>query len=699
MSNATQSFEKFNSIHIWLFILNAISALALIVFIAWNLFVLARQRKRERLGTRLTFRLVLIFVLLSVVPVTIVYYFSIQFIYRGVDSWFDVKIEEGLENALELSRASLDVQTKDLLRKVEEAQNQLRDIPEEMASIVIADIRRDIDAAEVSLLGKNSRIIASSNEDTTSIVPRITPENNLFKVMPGQPRVDLDPIKDKGLHTRIIMAVDRGDADLEKWVITALFPVSERLNDLAERVNSASISYENLAVARRGLKSVLMLTLSLVLGVSLLSAVWGAFFAARRFVAPVRVLVSGTQAISAGDYSRQLPSVGQDELGDLVSSFNDMTRKIAQVRDEAKRSQQQAEKQRTYLETVLGHLSSGVLTINAEHIIKTGNTAAEQILSIDMMELIEKRLDRIAENYPHLETFVEVLAKRVTGIQRDWSEQIVYHGKEGKQILVCRGVPMPGGLSGRNGYVIVFDDVTEFIQAQRDSAWGEVARRLAHEIKNPLTPIQLSAERLRRKYLDKMAIEDGELLEKSTRTIVQQVDTMKEMVNAFAEYARSPQIKPQLIDIREFIDEVVCLFRGSEERVEFELDIAENVPLIPFDPGRMRQILNNLIRNAIESAGKNIKVMITAAVTSGNEYLELLISDNGDGFAEDIIAHVFDPYVTTKSKGTGLGLPIVKRIIEEHGGTIFASNCHILGGARMKIILPLAEKSQRESIG
>jgi nitrogen fixation/metabolism regulation signal transduction histidine kinase len=433
-----------------------------------------------------------------------------------------------------------------------------------------------------------------------------------------------------------------------------------------------------------------VLTLSLVLLLSLLFAVWTAFFLARRLVSPVSGLAEATRAVAEGDYGTQLPPAGNDELGFLVRSFNDMSRRIAQARDAAKRGQVQIEGQRAYLEAVLSRLSSGVLALDVEGRLRTSNQAAANILDVALDAVNGCTLAEIVARHPELAPMTERLAAHVESGDAEWREELTLDTAEGRRSLMCSGAALPGG-HGTGGHVIVFDDVTALIQAQRDAAWGEVARRLAHEIRNPLTPIQLSAERIRKKYLDSLAPEEAEVLDRCTRTIIQQVDTMKSMVQAFSAYARPPRLVMVAVDVNELVSDVVELFRGADERPSFVLDLQPDLPPLNCDVGRIRQLLNNLVRNAME-AGRTVgRYGVTISTRKvdgpGGRMVEIQVRDDGPGFADQVLDQIFEPYVTTKPKGTGLGLPIVKKIVEEHSGRISARNTD--GGALVSVILPV----------
>jgi nitrogen fixation/metabolism regulation signal transduction histidine kinase len=445
------------------------------------------------------------------------------------------------------------------------------------------------------------------------------------------------------------------------------------------------------------------MTLSLVLALSLLSAVWAAFFSTRRLVAPIRDLAEGTRAVAAGDYDKRLPVSSNDELGFLVQSFNDMTRKIAQARDAVSMSRQQAESQRVYLMALLERLSSGVLTLDSQQHLRTANAAASQLLNTDLGAALGRTWEEIAAAHPHLAEFGGAIGRHLSApAQQDWREECVMTTPAGRQTLMCRGTLLPGADGAEPDYLVVFDDVTALIQAQRDAAWGEVARRLAHEFKNPLTPIQLSAERLRHKYLKTMDAKDAEVLDRSTHTIVQQVEVMKDMVNSFAEYARNPQMQPRPMQLNQLVNEVLDLYRGGGAGAQFYVRLEPDLPLIEADPGRLRQLLHNLIKNSLEAMsgkrGSRIIVGTRSVLDHDTRFVELWVEDRGPGIPEEIMAQLFEPYVTTKPKGTGLGLAIVKKIVEEHGGTLTAENPKE-GGACLKIRFPVLSTLQVSDSG
>lgn len=684
----------------WMLLVNVVGLVGLVILVGINLMRLVRQYRDAEPGSRLTVRMVLLFVLLSVLPLGVVFYFSMQFLLSGIDSWFNVEVEKALQDALALSQTSLDLRKRELLKRTIDLSNELRGASEDSLALNLSDLRSTHDAVELALIGQNSRILAFSSADPTQIVPNRPSDDVMMQLRQGNTYVELEPIRDSGIHVRVAIPVPREGGEGEARYMQALYPIHTRLNPLADSVQSSYAQYKKIAVQREPLKKSFSLTLSMVVLLSMLFAVWAAFFFSRRLVAPITDLVEGTRAVAEGNYDKRLPVTTRDELGFLVRSFNDMTRRISRASAEAMHSQRQVEEQHAYLEAVLAHLSSGVITLDRELVLQTVNAAASHILDADLQQYVGTPMADIVKAHTHLQRFVEVLMPHFDVENQGWQEEIVLLGPAGRQVLICRGTTLMTDQVGRGDYVIVFDDVTALIQAQRNAAWGEVARRLAHEIKNPLTPIQLSAERLRHKYLRSMSMEEGELLDRSTNTIVQQVESMKEMVNAFAEYARAPRMEFSTVDLNQLIRDVVELYTGTNSGVDIRLQLDDNGPLIEADSGGLRQLLHNLIKNAQESTAQavaRIDISTHCMNEAGCRYAELRVRDYGEGFADEQQGDYFEPYVTTKPKGTGLGLAIVKKIVEEHGGVIRAENIGAdqAGGAQVIVWLPVLMENRR----
>ena len=690
LSDATQNSARFGQLYSMLLVVTVLGLVALIALIGFNLVQLLRQVRERRAGARLTVRMVAMFSLLAVTPVLVVYYFSVTFLRAGIDSWFDVRIEAALDDALELGRASLGVRMREMLKQTEELAFELASVSDDQAPLLLDDVRRRTDATEMMLVASQGHIVASSNVDPTAIVPNRPSDTTVLQVRQSGPYIGLEPIGDQGLHVRVAVALPEVSLTTEPRILHALYPITERLNSLAESVQEAYAQYRELAYLRKPLKTSFTLTLSLVLLLSLLTAVWAAFYSARRLVAPLRDLAEGTRAVAEGDFGTKLPASGGDEVGFLVESFNDMTRKLARARDETRQSQHQVEAQRAYLEAVLRRLSTGVLTLDEQHRLVTANQAASQILGIEADGYEGATLTEIGVSHEQAAALAETLTRHADEGTDDWREQLIVFGASGRQVLMVSGARMASADGGEAGQVVVFDDITTLLQAQKNAAWSEVARRLAHEIKNPLTPIQLSAERLRHKYMARLDDDETQVFDRLTRTIVQQVESMKSMVNAFSDYSRSPQMELRMLDVNELVGDVVELYRG-DGKARASMSLGESVPPLHADAGRLRQVLHNLVRNALDAdEGSNSAVLVStcSAQDAARSFIDICVHDHGPGFPADIIDRVFEPYVTTKPKGTGLGLAIVKKIVEEHGGMVWAEN-DPNGGASVTMRFPV----------
>ncbi len=619
----------------------------------------------------------------------LVYGFSLNFLQRGIDSWFNVQVDRGLEDALELSRTALDLRMRDVLKQTVRIADSVADSDGEQVARRLDDLLDFGEASELTLFGRGSRIIATATAYPSSALPEPPPDTVLLQVRQGRNYVGLEPIRDTGFHIRVVVRV----ATLRQRGTAAASAVSgDRPPESAGGRGAGRLrQLQGADLPAGAAQGQLHLILSLALLLAVLAAFWAAFYTARRLVQPLRELAEGTQAVAAGQFDKQLARAGSDELGFLVQSFNQMTRNLAQARDAAQRSQELVESQRAYLETVLARLSSGVLTLDQAGRLQTCNAAASQILGVDLQAFVGTHSQRIAVEQPVLQDLIEAITPQLTQ-GGDWRQEITWFSGAGRRILMCRGSSLPDTVGLRGGHVVVFDDITHLMQAERDAAWAEVARRLAHEIKNPLTPIQLATERIRHKYLKQFDAEQGRVLDRGTHTIIQQVQAMKEMVDAFNEYARPPRLRLEPVEMNEFIAEVLYLYRDYPAGVEIKLDLAREPLPINADKGRLRQLLHNLVKNAIEAIrdghGSTLWIGTPREHVTGADCVELSLRDDGPGFPDNILNSAFEPYVTTKPKGTGLGLAIVKKIVEEHGGWIQLES-PADGGARVVVRLPL----------
>ncbi len=646
LAHSAENSGDFNRRQPWILLLNSCAVIALGVLLARKLWQLYRDFHDHVPGSRLTVRTVVMFGSLVVVPLLIVYLFSLEFLNYGIDSWFRGETRQGLNDALELSRSALDLRLHEQSRRTENFARVITGLTGTELAVRLDAERRETQAADVTVFDRGGRVT---------------------NVPAGR-----------------FVLID--------------YEVPAELSGLADAVQDAYLNYGDLSASRQPLKINFMLTLTLVLLITMLAAVYGAVWSAQRLTRPVKDLIAGTRAVGKGDFGTRLQLPSRDEMGFLVHSFNDMTKRLRRTSEEAAISRQAVERERERLAVILSRLSSGVLVIDAALRLRSANESAGAILGCDFAAAAELPLASGAGDGTLLGGFVSALRARLATGEREWREQLSLRDEAGPRVLLWACTPLPDE-GEHSGLVIVFEDITALLNAQRNAAWGEVARRLAHEIKNPLTPIQLSAEQLRRKLLAGLDTEHARLLERTTRTIVQQVDAMKQRVNAFGDYARTPEMQLAQFSLNQLAGEVVELYRLQDPALLISLDLDPELPEIEADRGRVRQILANLLSNGIEvlagTSGGAITVRTRWLKVGKPAQAEITVSDNGPGFREDILRRAFEPYVTSKARGTGLGLAIVQRIVEEHGGRITAENL-AGGGARVRVLLPAAVDKRTE---
>ncbi|MSP86356.1 MAG: HAMP domain-containing protein [Methylotenera sp.] len=676
LSNASANTAASGEYYTLLVALNILLAAFLVVVVGFQIWRLSRQIRNRVVGSRFTMRLLASFAMMAIIPGLIVYLVSVNFLTRSIESWFNVKVEAALEGGLNLGRTALDIMLVDIKEKGESMASSLAFQPANTHSI-LNDLREKSGIQDATLLTVQGRILEVSNSDSTSILPELP---SVTQLRQARTRVvaSIEPISQKGLYLRVLAPVNVRDLTGETRILQLLQPVPKPLASTAEAVQEVYQDYQQLSYSRASLREVFALTLTLVMMLAMLGAVAVAFVLSRRLSAPLTVLAEGTKAIASGDYSTMLPAHGKDELGVLVQSFNSMTQQLDDATKAADRNRSRVEAARGYLETILAHLSSGVIALNKRGELRTFNEAAMNILGLQLEHYVGDTLDKIIAKQLRLESFFQAISAHnqltdaETGVPVDLNKnelltQIELVTEQGKQILTLRGTSLPDG-----GYVAVFDDATSMVQAQRDAAWGEVARRLAHEIKNPLTPIQLSAERMAHKLLNKLDDADAKMLKRSTETIVNQVDALKRMVNEFSEYARSPAPQLQKLDFNKLIREVVSFYDLPVNKIMLSLE--KQACAIKGDSTMLRQVIHNLLQNSQDALSDQADALIEIKTKADGQVLVFTVQDNGAGFPEQMMLHAFEPYMTTKSQGTGLGLAIVKKIIEEHKGNIKIEN-------------------------
>ncbi|GDX54387.1 two-component sensor histidine kinase [Methylophilaceae bacterium] len=691
LSKASSSSEFISgSSYTIVLILSSFFILSLIAIIANQIKKLFRNIKKDVMGSRLSMRLVISFTLMAVIPGLIVYLVSVNFLTRSIESWFNVKVESALDGGLKLGQKALDIMLTDLELKAERMALSLSSLPETSQYAALSDLREKTGVQDATIISDQGKIIAVSSNDAESFLPALPTliqlkqaENNIY----GK----IEPITNKGLYLRVLAPINGTSVSNERLILQILQPVPNSLSTLAESVQDVFQDYQKLSYSRDSLKLIFSITLTLVLMLAILTAVAIGFLLSRKLSEPLALLAEGTKKIAKGNFKTMLPEKGKDELGVLVRSFNSMTRQLDQATQTSENNQIRLESARSYLETVLAHLSSGVIVINDAMEIKSFNIAASKILQVDLSKNKDQLLTSISNKNKLLKDFVVSIQEEIKTSNRKMQPEIIkqfeVRYEKNNQVLSLQITTLPQNKV--NNYVLMIDDITMMIQAQRNAAWSEVARRLAHEIKNPLTPIQLSAERIKHKLGSKLNKDDTEILDKAVSTIVNQVDAMKTMVNEFSEYARAPKLNLESTDINETIIEICHLFENSG--IKITTNLLKRLPKIKVDANMMRQVLINLIQNSQDAMVNNTKKpSIKINTNKYKNYLILSIEDNGPGFSEDILKKAFEPYVTTKSHGTGLGLAIVKKIIEEHEGTIVIENIKS-GGSHINIQLPISK--------
>jgi len=674
--------------------LNGVVVLALLVLVVVQLRTMWREYRQRVFGSRLKSRLMLMLALMAVLPGALVYGVSLQFAMNSIESWFDVRVDSALEGGLNLGRNVLDRQLAELTEKARSMAIDLGDAGDSkvLRATQLNRLREQAGAQTATLLSASGQVVVSSSVDTEKLLPDLPSAVQLRQARQGRGLSQVEGDARAGLTLRVLVPVTGGALTVETRVLQVTQPVPPAIAKSAASVEAAYRDYQELSLGRAGLKRIYSLTLTLTLLLALFAAIALAFFLAKRLAAPLLILAEGTQAVAAGDFTPRAALETHDEMGVLTQSFNRMTRQLDDARQDTERHRGQVEAARAYLESVLANLSAGVLAFDRDFVLRATNRGASAILEDDLDALESLPL---ADWTGHA-TLIEAIREGFAGVASgdspgtEWQRQIDIKQREGAtKVLLLRGSTLPE--AGGGGYVVVFDDITELIAAQRSAAWGEVARRLAHEIKNPLTPIQLSAERLQLKLTDRLDADGRAMLDRATTTIVKQVEAMKSMVNDFRDYARTPPAQLQPLDLNALVMEVLGLYENSRATVATEL--TPDLPRVPGDATQLRQVIHNLLTNAAEASadlpGPAAQPEILIVTRRDGKGVVLGVSDNGSGFPAQILAHAFEPYVTTKDTGSGLGLAIVKKIVDEHHGEVRISN-RKPRGAEVSIRLPLA---------
>ncbi|PUA17380.1 ATP-binding protein [Glaciimonas sp. PCH181] len=735
LASASENSVFFDKYYSWLFGLNALVAFALLGLVCLLLGRLYSRYKRGKFGSRLMAKLVLLFATIGILPGVIIYLVSVQFVSRSIESWFDVRVESALESGLNLGRAALNSSLTDLMAK---SKSIALELSEETSSGQVSQLTRLRDQnLEASIITSTGQVVASVGGRLGTLTPilpnaamlRQARQSRGFSAIESEldsgndtasnTQTDLpastvnDANNNLRLHVVIEIPPPINSLSLqnETRFLQILQPVPAYLATNAEALRAASSEYQERSLARSGLRKIYLVTLTLTLLLAIFGAIISAFLIASDLAKPLLLLAEGTKAVAEGNLSPRPIVASSDELGTLTQSFNMMTRQLSDARASVERNRNELENAKAYLESVLANMSAGVMVLDEDFHLVTSNQSVQRILQYDLNPHIGQPLN-IIDGLSHFAEIItrafseqnaQFAAGKIGESRLHWQQQIEIPRRidsiDSDDIsLLARGSRLP--VNNRDGYVVVFDDISDVISAQRSIAWGEVARRLAHEIKNPLTPIQLSAERLQMKLEDKLMTQDAAILKKSTSTIVNQVAAMKRMVDDFRDYAKTPPAVLSELDLNVLIAEILHLYMAGDERDMIHAALAPQLPHIMGDATQLRQVIHNLLQNAqdavtdpiAEVAAPRIDVVTERISYQGSDgrpstAVRLSITDNGPGFSSKILSRAFEPYITSKPRGTGLGLPMVKKIVDEHGGRIDLHNRSDTKGARILILL------------
>ncbi len=723
LTQATNNRELYERNYGRLFAINVVVAGLLLLVIGWIAARLVSRLRRGRFGSRLLVKLAAIFALVGFAPGVLIYVVSYQFVSRSIESWFDVKVEGALDAGLSLGRATLDTLANDLANKTRVAAAQLGDTPDVSAGLALERIRDQLSANDAILWSGSGQLIASAGQSRFQLNPERPSPQQLRNTRSQRSVAIIEGLDEAGLASGVAsvsnarikaLAVVSSSgvgllAEPRFLQVTQMLPSTLVANAIA--VQEANREYQERALGREGLRRMYIGTLTLSLFLAVFGAVLLAVLLGNQLAKPLLLLAAGVREVAAGDLSPKPILMGKDELGGLTRSFAEMTQQLADARDAVDKSMGQVSAARANLQTILDTLTAGVIVLDSQGRILSSNPGATRILRVPLAAFEGQPLSGIEG----LEAFGAGVQSQFDDFLSERKQHGLDHWQQSYELnaaqpgspqhaitIVARGAEMPANSAGNAARLLVFDDISEIVSAQRAQAWGEVARRLAHEIKNPLTPIQLSAERLEMKLVGKVAEPERAILVKSVRTIVDQVDAMKRLVNEFRDYARLPAAELKPVDLNALVGDVLQLYtRESSESIDaahqvpIRMELDPECPNILGDPQQLRQVIHNLLQNAQDATEASARPEVTVATqwNSQAKRVRLIVQDTGPGFAEHILKRAFEPYVTTKAKGTGLGLAVVKKIADEHGARIDLKNRLVDGlpaGAQVSLSFAVA---------
>jgi nitrogen fixation/metabolism regulation signal transduction histidine kinase len=693
---ASDNPEEFNRLQTPILWTNITSFFVLFILVALSGKQLFNDYKKSKLGAKLRLKMTLVFGMLSIIPVTVVFFFATNFMNKGIDVWFDAEVEAGLTNALMLGRSALDEQIQEGLFKSTNMSLKLTSIEE--LDQQLHNLREDSFALELLVLNRELQIIGQSTQTLSGLNPRLPTMTEIIQVDSKQSWTSLDASAEGVYLIRVLVPILGFSSNEMPLYLQSIFGVDPALSMMAESVEQTYAKYGRLTFLKIPLQYSYSFTLALVVLLALLIAVYGSIEFSKNLVEPIESLEEGTRSVAEGDLDIHIPRAGKDEIGILVNSFNEMVKKLASAKTEASESRKIIEHERTTLQAILSGLSAGVIVLDEKQNITLINQAASMILNVDTEQHIGCNVKNIIKTN---DLFGQFISKAISRIQRQksWREKITLDLADSTREIMCSYREL---LSSTNNAILllVFEDISDFLKAQQEAAWSDVAKHMAHEIKNPLTPIQLSAERLRKRYASMLKADDLDFLSKSTNTIISQVELMRDMANAFGEFAKDPELQFENLDLNQLLNEAVSLFEEEKNTEYFILVLDNKVKLIEGDVKRILQMLNNLLTNATDAVVdvKNPKITISTKLITKQDraFVELRVMDNGHGFNKKALRSAFEPYFTQKTKGTGLGLAIVKKLVSEHNGWVRAQN-NPDQGACLTITIPTKREQTTNS--
>lgn len=701
VSDVQRDDSAANRTYLWVLVLTLLALAVLLLSIVSRVASLLRKVRREEPGARLAARWVRNFLVFSLPPALIVYLFSIHFLTRTIDNWFDVDVERALQDSLALGQAFLDQRTLEARNQSQRLADRapIREGRDQIRAWLLGNVAAT-GPRELTVLTGSGAAVATAAWDPLD-AGAVRPE--AYALLQGLERGEYaaaEPSPSGGLLVRVLQRLP-DPAPGQEYLLQAVYPLPDNLTALTSNIEAEYYRYRNVAYLRDSLKQSFLLILTLVLLLTVLLAILAALSTARRMVTPLSDLAVATRRVAEGDLAQAVETNTQDEVGFLSESFNEMSQALVRASDAAERGRARLQAQGDYLETVLGSLSAGVLSLDPAGTLVRVNPAAEAILGLPRNLARGQSLDELAGSFPFLLPLSRSIGRHVERGHEDWQEELRLERDavgDRSLVLLARGSALPASEYLAGGHVVVFDDVTVLNQAQRDAAWGEVARQLAHEVKNPLTPIRLAAERMRMKLTDRLSRPDADMLDRSTSTIVAQVEALRRLVDAFGDYAREPDLERGPLALDRLVREVCHLYRESDPDLDLSVDLCPGPPGLEADEGRLRQLLHNLLGNARDAmAGtdrRRLSLRTRVESREGRDWLVLDVEDSGPGFPREVLEQPFEPYVSHKPDGSGLGLAICRRIVTDHDGTIGIENLEE-GGARARICLPLKRRERR----